>query len=317
MEINVVETYLEEVLHNGLEKLGIEEKYIQIIKQDIKPKMYSLLYHWEDVTFRKAVLITGMEEGFFYEPDADIDVKNFVVVAIRNSYLEDIFSVNCKSLGLDKPLDEILVRRITGEAIEYFKEIDFVKLSENINKLEIEDFYGDIVKEFPLAWNSLIQLGNCIGKKTAYEKKTVQEKVMTQKLNAMCVALENSNESHKIKDIKSGINQEISNQLINKLKDIIKEKNGVLYVDCFKMITRNFKQLLFVIEILLENECGLVTSNFLITDSYIGKREFLLRAAHTTNEVKEKLKNSQFFNGLSKTHRKILEGYVKVMSNIE
>ena len=83
------------------------------------------------------------------------------------------------------------------------------------------------------------------------------------------------------------------------------------------MITRNFRQLLFVIEILLENECGLVTSNFLITDSYIGKREFLLRAAHTTNEVVKKLKSSQFFNGLSKNHRKILEGYVAVMSNIE
>ena len=222
MEINVVENYLKEVLHNGLKKLGIEERYIQVIKQDIKLKMYSLLYHWKDVKFRKAILITGMEEGFFYEPDADIDIKNFVVLTIRNSYLEDIFSINCRSLGLDKPLDEILVKRITGDEIEYFRKIDFIKLSQNIDKLEIEDFYGDIVKKFPIAWNSLIQLGNCIGKKITYEKKTIQEKVMTQELNAMDVVPENVNELKKIKDIKSGINQEISSQLINKLKKIIK-----------------------------------------------------------------------------------------------
>ena len=80
-------------------------------------------------------------------------------------------------------------------------------------------------------------------------------------------------------------------------------------------VESGFKKLLFIIEILLENECGLLTSNFLITDSYIGKRTFLLRASHTAKEMEEKIANSNFLSGISKTRREFLEKYIKTTGN--
>lgn len=316
METDIVKNYLEKVLQNRLRLLKIKEKYIEKIKENIGKKMYSLLYHWKDIKFRKAILITGIEEGFFYEPDADIDIKNFVVVTIRNSYLEDIFSVNYKSMELDKPCKEKFVKVITGEAIEYFRQINFEKLSNDINKLEIEDVYGDVVKQFPLAWEALLQLGNCTGKKVIYEEKSIKEKVMTNKLNESYKSIETSSKGTIIKSVESGISKELALDIADILRNIIKDENGIFYTDSFKMATRNFEKLLYIIEILLENRCGFLTTNFFITNSYIGKRNFLLRASHTIEEMKEKPKNPDFFSGLSKTHKEFLKKYVNFVDCI-
>lgn len=310
MKVEIVEKYIEEILGNRLEKFEIEERYIQKIKENVQKQIYSLLYHWNDEEFRKAILIIGMEEGFFYEPEADIDVKNFVVVTIRNSYIEDIFSDECQSMGLEKPIPEDLIKVITKEAIEYFKEIDFIEISKCVNELEIDDIYGDIIKQFPLAWEALIQLSRCTNKKIIYKRKMIEEKIMTKKFNNMYGKLEIS-EKKMLKELQSGMSEEFSQELITLLKDLTQKEGNVFYADCFKMITRNFKKLLFIIQILLENNEILLTSNYLITDSYIGKRMQILRAAHTTEELVEKMKNSEFLCGLSKTHKEVLESYVK------
>lgn len=314
MKIEIIEKYLENVLESRLREFKIEEEYIKKIKENIQIQIYSLIWHWNDTKFRKAILVVGMEEGFFYEPEADIDVKNFVVVTIRNSYIENIFSDECQTMGLEKPINENLIKVITKEAIEYFKDIDFKEISKQISQLKIEeDIYENIIKQFPLAWEALIQLGNCMGKKVIYTKKIKKEKIMTNNLNKMYVNSENVTNKN-LKEVKSGISEELSLELVNLLKDMIKDKIGILYVDCFKMLTRNFKKLLFVIEVLLENEGALLTSNYLITNSYIGKRTNLLRAAHTTREVTRKIENKEFFCGLSKTHKEILEKYVNIMN---
>lgn len=314
MNEEIVEKYVEKILYHRLKTFKIEEKYIQKIKENIKSQIDSLLYHWNDEEFRKAILVIGMEEGFFYEPESDIDIKNFVVVAIRNSYLEDIFSDECQSMGLDKPIDESQVKVITKEAIEYFKDINFIEISENLKKRKIEDIYGDMIQQFPLAWEALIQLSKCNSKKVIYRTKDKKEKIMTEKLNTMYENKKTIEVSKKLEETQSGIKKELSEELISLLRDLIKEEGNVFYADCFKMITRNFEKLLFIIEILLENKDGILTSNYLITDSYIGKRANIVRAAHTTKETVEKIKETDFLSGLSKTHRNILESYINRIS---
>ena len=91
--------------------------------------MISIIFHWNEIDFRKAILITGLEEAEFYEPDAEIDIKCFVVVTIRNSYLEQIFCDDCHTFGMSKPLNEENVKIITGKAIEYFRSINFSELA--------------------------------------------------------------------------------------------------------------------------------------------------------------------------------------------
>ena len=88
----------------------------------------SLLRNWDDVAFRKTVLLLGSEEGPFYEPAGKYDTKCFVVVAIRNSPIETIQSESYQRAGLSSAISSRDVRAITGSAIRYFNNKDFAKL---------------------------------------------------------------------------------------------------------------------------------------------------------------------------------------------
>lgn len=308
MQKGIVETYIEEILNNRLQKFNIKEKYIQQIKDNVEEQMNSLILHWGDVEFRKAILIVGMEEAEFYVPEADIDVKCFVVVTIRNSYIEQIFCDSCQIMELDKPINEALVKTITQEAIEYFKNVDFYQLSKDTKNKTVNDKYGNIVKKYPMAWKALIELGKCVGNKRIYEKIEVQNKITIDELKET-----NNNSEPQIEilqEVESGINDGFSQELLKIIKNIIEYKGRVFYVDCFKMATRNFEKLLKIIEILLENEVCFLTSNYLLTSTYIGKRSQIYRAAHNEKEMAKKLENQEMLYGISKLHRTILKEFI-------
>lgn len=306
MKNEMIEKYVEGILNNILKSFSISDNIIQEVKDSIRENIYSIIFHWNDIEFRKAVLITGMEEAKFYEPEAEIDIKCFVVVAIRNSYLEQIFSDDCVKIGMDKPVDEEKILLVTKEAIEYFKNMDLGNLTRKIQLTEENDKYLRIAKQYPMAWNALIQLGKCNCKKMIYDKVKIREKIKLGEHNLKEKIVEK-----KLKEIESGITKELSQELIYILKDIIEDQKGIFYVDCFKMLTRNFEKLLKVIEVLLENEAYFLTSNYMIGNTYIGKRENIYKAAHTAKEAREKIKEDRFLNDLSKTHRTILKKCIK------
>lgn len=302
MKNETIEKYIEEILANTLEKFTITNNVIQEIKDSVRENIYSIIFHWNNIEFRKALLITGMEEAEFYEPEAPIDIKCFVVIAVRNSYLEQIFSDDCTKIGMDKPVDEEKVLLVTKGAIEYFKNVDFSDLAKKIQLAEENDKFLKIAKQYPMAWNALVQLGKCNSKKQIYDKVKIEKKITLDEYNS-----KEENVGNKLKEIESGITKELSQDLIQILKNIIKDKEGILYVDCFKMLTRNFEKLAKVIEIILENEAYFLTSNYMIGNTYVAKRKKIYRAAHTTKEAYEKVKKGSFLNDLSKTHRTILK----------
>ena len=310
MNEQIIEKYVEEILKDRLKSIIDNENYIKMIQEDVKNNMYSLIWHWNNLNFRKAILIIGMEEAKFYTPEADDDIKCFVVVTIRNTYLEYMFSDFSYRVGMDKPVDEKLVKVITGEAIDYFKNVNFEKISSNINNIEY-DKYGEIVRKYPMAWNALIQLGKATGKRIIYDKREIKNRMILDEKDIISEAKElKSSNSNIIKMNECGIDSGYSKQIFDILSELIKEGKGLLYVDCFKMLTRNFEKLLKVIEILLENECFFLTSNYLITNTYIGKRDNIYRAAHTTKQIQEKFEDEAFFMNLSKFHREVLKRYI-------
>lgn len=310
MKNETIEKYIEEILANILKSFAIPNNIIQEVKDSVRENIYSVVFHWNNIEFRNAVLITGMEEAKFYEPEAPIDIKCFVVVAIRNSYLEQIFSDDCAKIGMDEPVDEEKMLLVTKGAIDYFKNVDFGDLSKKIHLTEENDKYLKIAKQYPMAWNALIQLGKCSGKKLIYDKVKIEEKIKLEEHNPKVKIV-----GKELKGTESGITKELSQELMQILKNIIKDQKGILYVDCFKMLTRNFEKLLKVIGVLLENESYFLTSNYMIGNTYIGKREKIYRAAHTTKEMHEKIKKESFLNDLSKTHRTILKKYIDYCFN--
>lgn len=311
MEQEIINKYTDEILYNRLLTFHIKDKYVKEITNDIKEQIYAVLYHWNDVAFKNALLVVGLEEGKFYEPEADLDIKCFVVVAIRNSLLEVAFSVESGLMELDKYIPEANMKLITSEAINYFKDVDFKELGRKVEREKIKDKYQEMIQKYPMAWEALKQLGNCVGKKAVYNRIEVKDKIKVSDLGQAYKIKEDADEKW-IKDIQSGINENFSNELLNYLNDIIESKEiSVFYVDCFKMITRNFEKLLKVMEILLENNKIILTSNYLISDSYIGKRTQIYRAAHNNKDMIKKMDDVDFLLGVSKLQGTILKEYVE------
>lgn len=103
-----IENYLN-CLKNQLLKNNILE--YQIILNDIEMRMNSLLQVWNDKEMRRWILLFAKEEANFYLPNANIDIKSFVVTTIRNSLIESVSSDNYKFAGFHHQLEEDKIKK--------------------------------------------------------------------------------------------------------------------------------------------------------------------------------------------------------------
>lgn len=158
-----IQEYLYDLLNNQLR--DIKYRYRELIVDDIKNRMCSLLVRWEQEDFRRTVLFVTDEEALFYEPIAVDDVRKFVVATIRNSMLEVAASVNCNQFKMKEPLSNEEIKSITSNAIYYFKQCKFETLQNEAKNLEYVDVYGEAIQKYPLVWTVL--------KKTALANDTV------------------------------------------------------------------------------------------------------------------------------------------------
>ena len=105
--MSVVEGYTQPVLRPQLRSLGLSKRQSDLIAADVTRRLESLLSHWDDLQFRRAILLVGTEEASFWEPrPASLEIRSLVVVAIRNSLVEDLGASRpyFKSLQSRRPL---------------------------------------------------------------------------------------------------------------------------------------------------------------------------------------------------------------------
>ena len=81
----------------------------------------------------------------------------------------------------------------------------------------------------------------------------------------------------------------------------------ILPLDCFKMLSRNMKKLLLVMEILMQNQCRFVTANYYIENGYYEKRIPTLRAASSASGLDDMKKHYNNFTGVLPRHEKFLQ----------
>ena len=79
-----VTQYLQDVLAPTLNHFHVPAAYARQIIDTVELQMISFLRHWDDLAFRRTLLLLGSEEGPFYEPAGKADVKCFIVVTLRN-----------------------------------------------------------------------------------------------------------------------------------------------------------------------------------------------------------------------------------------
>ncbi len=268
-----IQEYLNNLLNYELKE--IKYRYREKIVSDIKDRMCSLLSKWEDEAFRKTILFVTDEEALFYEPDAPADVKRFVVATIRNSMLEIAASVNCGQFKMQEPLSDKTIKEITANAISYFRQCDFDTLKEETEGMEYTDVYEEPIQKYPLAWDILQKAAlmehaelKFEGSEKTYSLDTEKEFLVKEHRAAIC----------------DGFTLEFDDYLREELGKVISGMTDLFYVDCFKMLSRNFEKVLHVLQIILENDRAFVTCNYYISNGVIEKRKKLLRAAHNAGE---------------------------------
>ena len=310
MEENEIKIYFDKILIPKLREVKVNEEYIQSIVDNIETQMYSVLKHWNDAKFRETILFLGFEEGNFYKPrDASLKVKCFVVVTIRNSLLETIASVDYKRAGMEAEIEDEDVMEITMNAVKYYNSVNLREVANKLDYSKHEDIYLTLSTKYKMAWNALMELCFCVGKEKNYEKITDYNRMYLKDLQPREKV--NLKGEKSFIEIQSGISPSYSNELISTIDYIINDvRNKFFFSDSFKQTTRNIEKLLQIIEILLQRGKVYLTNNYYIANNYVAKRTKILRAAHTTGEVKDKLAQ---LNNLAQCHSEALEKIIGMM----
>ncbi len=268
-----IQEYLDGLLNGGLKE--IKYRYREKIVNDIRDRMCSLLSRWKDEAFRRTILFVTDEEALFYEPDAPADVKRFVVATIRNSMLEIAASVNCGQFKMQEPLSDATIKETTANAILYFKQCDFYTLQAEAEGMEYTEVYKGPIEKYPLAWDIL--------QKAALMEHAELKLGESPKIYSSDMEKEFLMQEHKAA-ICDGFSLEFDAYLREELGKVISGMTDLFYVDCFKMLSRNFEKVLHILQIILENDRAFVTCNYYISNGVIEKRKKLLRAAHNAGE---------------------------------
>jgi hypothetical protein len=103
--------------------------------------------------------------------------------------------------------------------------------------------------------------------------------------------------------IESGIDPGLDEVLTTLLMDIQKQEAASLFSFAFKGITRNPKKLLSILDHVLRHGGMFFTPNYLLSPSYLARRNPLLRPAHNMSEIAGQVANP---DGLGKKHREAL-----------
>jgi hypothetical protein len=100
-------------------------------------------------------------------------------------------------------------------------------------------------------------------------------------------------------EIESGIDPGLNPFLADVLKMVENKEIGPFLSSSFKGITRNPEKLLSIIDHVLRFGGTVLTPNYLLSPSYLARRDPLLRPAHFGSELVSQAANS---DGLSKRH---------------
>jgi hypothetical protein len=289
--MDFVETYTKRVLATRLGGYALDARQRKRICADVHTRLASLLSHWGDERFRRTVLMLGNEEATFWEPDdASLDVRSLVVLGVRNSLIEDL---NHAPRGHKQVLLDEDMPPLTGEAIDYFRNIDLAHGPVR----PAADLFGSLPRRFPNAWRCLAVLAYAGENETCY----VLDEVKAEPLEIAPAPLRSVGKTTQV--VVSGIDSRIDPQLAELLVMIQRGEIDTFVASSFSRLTRNPAKLLGVLDHILRYGASLVTANYVLSATYVSRRNPLIRPDHTAQEAKANLENPV---GLSDRHQEFL-----------
>jgi hypothetical protein len=180
---------------------------------------------------------------------------------------------------------------ITSEAVKYFDSAD-------LDRLQIEarpDLLGDLPRRFPSAWHALSLLGDPSRSEIEYDLPAAESAPMDLSAPRRQV------EHHAV--VASGIDPRLDDQLQRMLSLVAAGELDLFLAPSFKGITRNPEMLLSIIDHVLRFGGTVLTPNYLLSPTYIARRDPLLRPIHYTSDLEAQIADSR---GLSERHQAAL-----------
>lgn len=277
----ILQEYLNSLINDQLKE--IRYRFRIKIADDIKNRFCCLLARWDEEEYRETILFTTKEEALYYEPFAENEVRELVVACVRNSLLEIAASTSCNTFKIPEPLSNKKIQQLTSTAVKYFSTCDFRLLIQEAQMTEHEDVYEAAKQKYSLAWSVLKETA-LLGE-TQYHFKKIKEEISSSQNDEYFL----NNWEFKTA-VCDGYTLKFDHKLEEAIGDVISGNVEAFYVDCFKMLSRNFEKILHVLQILLEHDKAFITCNYYISNGHLEKRRKILRAAHTEEEA---FKNSQ------------------------
>jgi hypothetical protein len=294
-------------LASNLTPLGFTTAQLAVVSSDVENRLRSLLSRWGNESLRRTLLFHGVEEATFYDPkDGDHDCRALIVVAIRNSLLEDFASTKVAAHRWGAPGPLVLdgaIHDITSDLLELVLSLDLKELAETVTAppSDLDPFAGLDIK-YPLAFKAMGEAAALVGVKKVYTA-----------LPASSDSILDADGGVRAKEIKhisaklSGIDGKIDEGLAELLANAVAEKIPFVVFPCFKGCTRNPEKLYRVINELLNHEIAFVTPNYFLSNGYVARRRTLLRPFHSPSEFLAQVADH---SGLTRRHREALSSLV-------
>jgi hypothetical protein len=299
--MKAIDTYLDTILTPQLHQLGVQlfPGVQEAVITDIRSRLQSLLSRWHDVPMRKTLLFVGREEGAFYEPQSvPLEIRAFVVVAIRNSLLEDLGIPGASLIPAtvperEKPMKEADVRPITEAAIRYWQQIDLQHLVVPPPAPE-DDPFELLSKKTPHAWHVISSLAN------APERTITFTACQASRPSLPLATVEHDPERHAV--VLSGISPAFDTLTVSSLRAIRNGRLDILYSDSWKWLTRHPGKLYQLLNFALAHGGRVATQNYLLTATMACSRKGFVRPAHILDQVYAKLHDVHLHDGLEPAH---------------
>lgn len=305
----MIEQYIQTELQPTLRNLGISDDIIEIVSKDIKHRLTSIVSMWSDTQFRNAILILGREEAEFYQPEKkNILIRSLVVVAIRNSLLEDLHSHTILSHYM-KGINDQDIAKITKEAIQFFSKFNVNKESKKVKGYN--SMYIDLAKKYPAAWKALEILGGLKDGEQSYEPYPINKNTEGTNILKPFLHLTNNHflepDTKMLIEVQSGIDIRISESIYNQLVQC-----DYIVTDCFKTLTRNPEKFLAIVEFLFSKNAPLVTTNYYIENGCVSKSSQSIKPSSGTQQgVLRNFKERIKIGDITPNHTEWLSGYIQ------
>ena len=242
-----------------------------------------------------------MEEASGYMPDtANIAIRSLVVVAIRNSLLEDMGTTlpyhKQFQTGHSPIVEDADMPIITSEAIQFF---DSAYRRNCFFPVEVDpqsDIFVTLRQAYPVTWNIFRAASQLTGGQQQIPQSDSPPPVfdfpesISMPLGIQAVT-------------SSGIDPRYDHAICEILSAVRTGSRNLVFFPTFKWLTRLTEKLFRVFEFILCSGARIVTLNYCFSRDSICKRRFFLRPPHYVDEIAEQLRDTR---GLCKQHREAL-----------